>query len=218
MRNPKLSRGFFVGSRSKFGTCAGVECSIVLRLSDTVLWGAPILEICKSIGGARSDSITRNFPIGAPDVTGSRISQKMCSAIQIKGKVMRPGKPLGTHTGKGAGKAIWTGFARNEIRSWWERRGLTPVDVPAEQFAERSDKDGKLRWAAVPHGLVLRGLCEERNGIFSVRMVTRAALTAEREEFEHERMPVLEVPLFSAELIVIEEDAPQIQLLPGFDP
>ncbi|MEI6713506.1 MAG: hypothetical protein WCO60_07130 [Verrucomicrobiota bacterium] len=141
----------------------------------------------------------------------------MCAAILIKGKVLRPSKPVGVHSPKGELRAPWAGFARNEIRSWWEKRGLTPVDVPAEQFAERSDKDGKLRWAPVPSGLVLRGMCEERNGLFVVRMVTRAALPPELNEFEHERMPVLEEPLFSAAFIDLVEDLHSALLLPGLD-
>ena len=141
----------------------------------------------------------------------------MCAAILTKGKVIRPGKPLGVHTSSGKVVAPWGGFARNEIRSWWERRGLIPVDVPAEQFAERSDRDGKLRWGAVPHGLVLRGMYEERNGIYTVRMVTRASLPAELEQFEHARMPVLEEPLVSAEPIPLAGDIEPPSFLPGFE-
>ena len=141
----------------------------------------------------------------------------MCAAILIKGKVIRPGKPLGVHAASGKVVAPWGGFARNEIRTWWERRGLIPVDVPAEQFAERSDRDGKLRWGAVPEGLVLRGMCEVRNGVFSVRMVTRASLPAELEEFEHTRMPVLEEPLFSAEPLTLAGDLEAMAFLPGFE-
>jgi hypothetical protein len=69
----------------------------------------------------------------------------------------------------------------------------------------------------VPQGLVLRGLCEERNGIYTVRVVPRASLPAELEQFEHARMPVMEEPLFSAESITFTGDIEPTSFLPGFE-
>jgi hypothetical protein len=60
-------------------------------------------------------------------------------------------------------------------------------------------------------------MCEERNGVFLVRMVTRASLPAELEEFEHARMPVMEEPLFSAESITLTGDIEPTSFLPGLE-
>jgi hypothetical protein len=42
-------------------------------------------------------------------------------------------------------RAVWSGFARGEILSWWMNKGCIPVDVPAVRFAERS-REKKAGW------------------------------------------------------------------------
>lgn len=141
---------------------------------------------------------------------------EMCAAFEIHGKIFRPGKPLAIVGGGGKLRAPWAGFARDEIRAWWKRKGWTEVDVPATRFAERSDRSGRLLWEEIPDGMVLRGLCEERNRKWILRLVTRAASAAESCRFEHDRMPVLEPPLFTVRIEA--RDLPgEDCLLPGFE-
>lgn len=90
---------------------------------------------------------------------------------------------------------VWAGFARSEILPWWLQRGGELVDVPAEEFAERSDATGNLVWDAVPAGLVIRGLLDRQSSHELLKIVTRRATPAELEKFQHERMPLLEKPL-----------------------
>lgn len=92
-------------------------------------------------------------------------------------------------------RRIWAGFARSEILPWWLQRGGELVDVPAEEFAERSDASGELVWDAVPEGLVIRGLLDRQTSHELLKIVTRSSTAAELEKFQHERMPLLEPPL-----------------------
>ena len=110
--------------------------------------------------------------------------------------------------------AVWGGFARSEILSWWMGKGFKPVDVPAERFAERSRRDGRLHWSDMPPGLVIRGLWDSSGSAPQVWIVTRQATPVEVEVFGHDRMPLLESPLFSADLISMEPEpeAPSNQL------
>lgn len=140
----------------------------------------------------------------------------MCAAFEVQGKVFRPGKPISANGRDGVFLVGWAGFARSELRSWWLKNGLWEVDVPAERFAERSDRDGKLRWGIVPEGLVLRGLCEMRGESLQLRILTRAATEAEEVEFEHGRMPVLEAPLFTVREVLRPSGEGEM-LLPGFE-
>ena len=81
------------------------------------------------------------------------------------------------------------------------------VDVPAERFAERSDRDGQLRWDDVLRGYVVRGLIDPNDGKPLLKIVTRASTAEELARFEHPRMPLIEPPLFSAELFEEAEDS-----------
>ena len=74
------------------------------------------------------------------------------------------------------------------------------MDVPAQRFAERSDRDRQLRWDVVPPGLIVRGLVAPNDGKPLLKIVTRASTPEELLRFEHPRMPLLEAPLFSAEI------------------
>ena len=132
----------------------------------------------------------------------------MCAAVEINSEVIRPGRLLRAwRNGQVPVAHVWAGFARNESLGWWKRKGAELVDVPAHRFAERSDKDGRLRWDAVPPGYVVRGLLDSSESTPLLKVVTRAATAEELERFEHPRMPLIELPLFSAEPLAGEQDA-----------
>ena len=131
----------------------------------------------------------------------------MCAAFELNSRVIRPGKVVRVWTGMGTnGKFVWAGFARNEIAGWWKKKGWEPVDVPAEKFAERSDRTRQLAWDAVPEGLVVRGVIEANVEVPLLKIVTRASSAEELQRFEHPRMPLIEPPLFSAEPLGFEDD------------
>jgi len=125
----------------------------------------------------------------------------MCASFEVHGKQLRPGRPISVWADGKSLTAVWSGFARGEILSWWMAKGCIPVDVPAERFAERSRKEGRLVWGDMPPGMVIRGLRDPSSATAQVLIVTRQASSTEQEKFGHERMPLLEAPLFSAELI-----------------
>ncbi len=81
------------------------------------------------------------------------------------------------------------------------------VDVPAARFAERSERDRQLRWDDVACGSVVRGLIDPNAGKPLLKIVTRASTPEELVRFEHPRMPLIELPLFSAEWFEEEDDA-----------
>ena len=131
----------------------------------------------------------------------------MCAALELNSRVIRPGKLLRVWTGKGSKTAfVWAGFARNEIAGWWKVKGWERVDVPAEKFAERSDRSRQLAWDVVPGGLVVRGIIEANVEKPLLKIVTRASSVEELRRFEHSRMPLIEPPLFSAEPLGFEDD------------
>jgi hypothetical protein len=72
------------------------------------------------------------------------------------------------------------------------------VDVPASRFAERSHRDGRLHWGDLPEGQVIRGLWDSSGAIPQVLIVTRPATASELEAFGHDRMPLVELPLYSS--------------------
>lgn len=122
----------------------------------------------------------------------------MCATFQFKGRSFKPGQEV-TGSGKsGAVRHAWAGFARNEILSWWERKGAALIDLPATRFAERSEVTGKLVWEDVAEGLVIRGLVDIQSQRPLIKVVTRASTPPELERFQHPRMPLLAVPLFGA--------------------
>ena len=122
----------------------------------------------------------------------------MCAAFESLGKQLRPGKPIGVWRANGLQWILWGGFARAERMHWWKEKGFLPVDVPASRFAERSRRDGRLHWADVPAGLVIRGLWDTNHAIPQVLIVTRSATVMEQFSFGHDRMPLLENPLYSS--------------------
>jgi hypothetical protein len=130
----------------------------------------------------------------------------MCAALGTKNRIIRPGRPVRVwRVGRKQGEFVWAGFARKETIGWWRKKGGEYVDVPAERFAERSDRDRQLRWDDIPPGAVVRGLVDPNDGQPLLKVVTRASTPEELARFEHPRMPLIEAPLFSAELLQ-EED------------
>ena len=131
----------------------------------------------------------------------------MCAALGVKTAVIRPGRPLRAWRRKGEqGSFVWAGFARRELGDWWRKQGWEPVDVPAERFAERSDRTRQLAWDEVPAGMIVRGVVEANADKPLLKIVTRASTADELARFEHPRMPLIEPPLFSAELLGVEDE------------
>ena len=87
--------------------------------------------------------------------------------------------------------------------NWWIQRGGILLDIPAEEFAERSDRTGELAWDAVPPGLVIRAILDRQTEHELIKIVTRESAPAELERFEHNRMPVLEKPIHAAATLTI---------------
>jgi hypothetical protein len=122
----------------------------------------------------------------------------MCATFESMGTQHRPGRPVAVWRGTTFERVLWGGFARSERLEWWQSKGCRPVDVPATRFAERSSRDGRLHWGDVPEGLVIRGLWDESGTAPQLLIVTRPATYSEQETFGHDRMPLLEAPLFSS--------------------
>jgi hypothetical protein len=92
--------------------------------------------------------------------------------------------------------------------NWWIQRGGILLDIPAAEFAERSDRTGELVLDMVPEGLVIRAILDRQTAHELVKIVTRETTPAELEKFEHNRMPVLEKPLHSAAEVVLPKSPP----------
>jgi len=131
----------------------------------------------------------------------------MCAAFELNSRVIRPGKRVGVWRDGQAEQLVWAGFARHEVLGWWEKQGGELVDVPADRFAERSNRDRQLRWDDLPPGFVVRGLVAAPNGTPLLKVVTRASTEEELSRFEHPRMPVIEAPLFNAAAIEVATPA-----------
>jgi hypothetical protein len=86
----------------------------------------------------------------------------MCAAFERNGKGYQPGRAVSAIGPEGAFQHVWAGFSRSEILDWWQRRCGVLIDIPADRFAERSSITGKLIWADVPQGFVLRGLLDRQ--------------------------------------------------------
>ena len=132
----------------------------------------------------------------------------MCAVFKVEGKIHRPGREVPAFAAGGALTRTWAGFARSEILKWWLERGGELLDIPATEFAERSDRTGELVWDAVPGGLVLRALLDRQTGHELIKIVTRAATPAEVGKFQHDRMPLLEKPLHAPRPAADPEDRP----------
>ena len=136
----------------------------------------------------------------------------MCAALELNSRMIRPGKLLPLWRRKKLEQLVWAGFARKESLGWWKRKGGELVDVPAHRFAERSDRDKQLWWDDVPAGLIVRGLVDpNEGGTLLLKIVTRASTDEEMQRFEHSRMPLIEEPIFSAEIPPFEDSAPEAQ-------
>jgi len=129
----------------------------------------------------------------------------MCAAFELKNRILRPGKLVRVWRSQQPAVLVWAGFARRESLGWWEKNGGDLVDIPAERFAERSERDRQLRWDAVPAGMVIRGVVDPHDGKPLLKVVTRASTAEEFARFQHDRMPFLEAPLFSAESLGVED-------------
>jgi hypothetical protein len=132
----------------------------------------------------------------------------MCAALELNSRVLRPGKWVPVWSKLGGLQLIWAGFARREILRWWEKKGGELVDIPADRFAERSDKTHKLIWDEIPGGHVVRGLVEKSGPKPLLKIVTRASTQEELARFEHPRMPLIEAPLFSSEPVPVADPPP----------
>jgi len=122
----------------------------------------------------------------------------MCATFELKKKVFKPGRDVIVRSKTGIGRHVWAGFARNETLDWWLQQGGMLLDIPADRFAERSDRTRELHWDGVPENLVIRGLMDLRTSVPLIKVVTRASTEEELNFFEHPRMPLLETPLFDA--------------------
>lgn len=121
----------------------------------------------------------------------------MCCTFRQREETKRPRHRVRVKGPEGAENLVWAGFARTEIRAWWERsKQAVPVDIEAESFAERAEDNGELVWDEVPDGFVLRGLRVPSGSESILKIVTRAATPKELEHFRHPRMPVCEEPLY----------------------
>ncbi len=125
----------------------------------------------------------------------------MCAVYELNSRIIRPGRRIPAWREGQAGHFVWAGFARRETLGWWKKQGAELVDVPAQRFAERSQRDHQLRWDDVPPGLVIRALIVEQTRTPLLKVVTRASSEEELSRFEHPRMPLLEAPIFSAAII-----------------
>ncbi len=126
-------------------------------------------------------------------------SFSMCAALALNTNIIRPGKWIGFWRKRGKDQLVWAGFARRESLEWWQRRGGELVDIPADRFAERSDRTRAFAWDEIAPGNVVRGVIDPNEGKPLLKIVTRASTPAEIHRFDHPRMPLIEPPLFSAE-------------------
>ena len=134
----------------------------------------------------------------------------MCAVFKIRHSVFRPGEVVPAIGECGIVSHPWAGFARAEILDWWQRKGGTLLDIPATEFAERSDHTRLLIWGEVPAGLILRALLEKKSGKPLIRIVTRASSKDEIRHYQHPRMPLLEKPLYEPVEIPLHEPQPEL--------
>lgn len=142
----------------------------------------------------------------------------MCAVFKVQGKTFRPGREVPAVGPDGPIHRIWAGFARSEILNWWIQRGGILLDIPAEEFAERSDRSGELVWDELPSGLVIRAILDRQTAHELVKIVTRESAPAELERFQHNRMPVLEKPLHAAAPVTFPEPKPPAKPKPAKQP
>lgn len=157
---------------------------------------------------------TRDAPCERRDQTHQDLlTCLMCAAFELNSRVIRPGKIVGLWRQTGREQLVWAGFARHESIAWWIRKGGELADIPAHRFAERSERDHRLRWDEIPTSRIIRGLIDPNGGKPLLKVVTRASDEAELARFQHPRMPLIELPLFSAEPFDLEgSDEAQAEL------
>ena len=130
----------------------------------------------------------------------------MCAQYESRKKIRRPGKLVGVWQAENeTAQLVWAGFAKKENLAWWKRCGGVLVDIPADRFAERSDRDRRLIWDDMPGGHVIRGIIDPHACQPILKLVTRASTVDELAHFEHPRMPLIEPPLFSLDPVDVEE-------------
>jgi hypothetical protein len=127
----------------------------------------------------------------------------MCARLELNETQVQPGNSVGVWLEDARAVWLaWSGVARRESLHRWLSMGGQLVDIPADRFASRSTRTGKLIWEDVPLGFVARGLIDSNGGKPLLKIVTRAATAEELQKFEHPRMPVIEPPRVSAERIL----------------
>ena len=127
----------------------------------------------------------------------------MCARLELNDTRRQPGQALAVWLEEQRSAwLIWAGFARSESLGRWLSMGGQLVDIPAQRFAERSNRTRRLVWDDVPFGLVVRGVVDSNSGKPLLKVVTRASTQAEFTRFEHPRMPLIETPRVSAEQIL----------------
>jgi hypothetical protein len=132
----------------------------------------------------------------------------VCAVFKVEEKIFRPGREVTAIAAEGPVERIWAGFARSEILQWWLDRGGELLDIPATEFAERSDRTGELVWDRVPEGMVLRALLDRQSSHELIKIVTRAATPGELERFQHDRMPLLEKPIHAMPATIRQKPEP----------
>ena len=125
----------------------------------------------------------------------------MCAAIELNKTILRPGGWVCVWAHISGLRLVWAGFARRESLGWWKKKGAELVDIPAHRFAERSEVSGELRWDDVPAGRIVRGIVDRSGETPLLKVVTRQSDAEELARFEHPRMPLIEAPLFSADVV-----------------
>jgi hypothetical protein len=66
-----------------------------------------------------------------------------------------------------------------------------------------------LTWDDVPAGQVVRGVIDPNEGKPLLKVVTRASTPEELAKYEHDRMPLIEPPLYSAEYTGVPFEQPK---------
>ncbi len=127
----------------------------------------------------------------------------MCARLELNDTCYQSGQSVAVWLEEGhAAWLTWAGSVRRESLDRWLAMGAQLVDIPAQKFAERSNRTHGLLWESIPLGMVVRGIVDSMSGKPILKVVTRAATPEEAARFQHPRMPVIEPPRVSAECIL----------------
>ena len=127
----------------------------------------------------------------------------MCARLELNDTCYQPGQSVAVWLEEGhATWLTWAGSVRRESLDRWLGMGAQLVDIPAQRFAERSNRTHELLWESISLGMVVRGIIDSVGGKPLLKILTRAATTEEAARFQHPRMPVIEPPRVSAECIL----------------